>query len=298
MGQFLLALHPLLKRGLRFHYQQQADEQPFLRGQLDLIAQQRQPPGRQHRFHLRHDQLRPDCPENRLLRLAVERVCQYSQAPTNRRLAHELREQLHSIPPSQHIAHDLRAWRNDRLLADYRPVKPWCALILNQQLPLAVAGDWSGLSWLFPMERLFERTVTYALQCTLSTGAQLTAQAASHFLCQHLGEPRFRLQPDVLIQHGQRRWLLDCKWKRLNAHDHTRHYGLESRDFYQLLTYGQQYLNGQGELALIYPRCATFTQALAPFDLPPKLRLWVLPFNLSRGQLLGAERLGLPLSVC
>ena len=47
MGQFLAELDLLVKRGVRFDYQRIEEEQRFLRGQLNVVAQMRQPPGRQ-----------------------------------------------------------------------------------------------------------------------------------------------------------------------------------------------------------------------------------------------------------
>lgn len=59
-------------------------------------------------------------------------------------------------------------------------------------------------------------------------------------------------------------------------------YGLDQGDFYQLQAYGQSYLDGQGDVVLIYPRTDAFDQALPVFDFPKSkgLRLWVLPFCL------------------
>jgi 5-methylcytosine-specific restriction enzyme subunit McrC len=59
-------------------------------------------------------------------------------------------------------------------------------------------------------------------------------------------------------------------------------YGLDQGDFYQLHAYGQSYLDGEGDVVLIYPRTDAFHQALPVFDFPKSkgLRLWVLPFCL------------------
>lgn len=55
MRRFLEELDVLVKRGLRFDYLRVEEEMPFLRGQLDLKVQLRQPPGKAHRFNVRHD---------------------------------------------------------------------------------------------------------------------------------------------------------------------------------------------------------------------------------------------------
>ena len=294
MGQFLTELDLLVKRGVRFDYQRIEEEQRFLRGQLNVVAQMRQPPGRQHHFQIRHDVFLPDRAENRLLKLALELVAKSTQDAANWRLANELRAMLAEVPASRQVNQDLRAWSRDRLMAHYQAIKPWCELILNQQMPIAVSGEWRGMSLLFPMEKLFEQYVEGWLRRRLVTGVRLTAQAARHSLCQHDGSAIFRLEPDLLLQQGQQAWVLDTKWKRLDSADRQNKYGLSQPDFYQLFAYGQTYLPGLGEMALIYPRTAQFSEPLPPFDFSPELRLWVLPFDLDEDLLLAADDVDFP----
>ena len=100
----------------------------------------------------------------------------------------------------------------------------------------------------------------------------------------------FRSKPDLLVQQsGENRLVLDTKWKLLdNARSNSEDkYGLSQADFYQLHAYGQTYLKGQGDMALIYPKTDAFRQALPVFEFqPPGLRLWVLPFCLEHQQLI------------
>lgn len=284
MRQFLLALDHLVKRGLRFDYQRIEEEARFLRGQLDVVKQMRQPPGRQHHFQIRHDVYLPDRPENRLLRTALERVCKTTQDPANWRLAHELRGLLQEIPLSANVAQDFKHWRHDRLMAHYAPVKPWCELVLGQHMPEAVRGDWRGISLLFPMELLFEKYVAIWLRRHLAPGARLRPQAGSKNLCAHGDGELFRLNPDLLVEQGDDAWVLDTKWKRLDVNHERGKYGIGEADMYQLFAYGQRYARGAGELVLIYPRSSDFTDPLLPFDfLAGGQRLWVLPFDLRAG---------------
>ena len=294
LRQFLQALDTLVTRGLRFEYQQVQDELPFLRGRLDFNLQLRQRPGCGHRFHVRHDVYLPDGPENRLLKLALERVRTSTQDPENWRLAQELSLRLVEIPASRQVDRDFHSWGTNRLLAHYRQVKPWCELILNQHMPLALAGDYEGMSLLFPMEKLFERFVARWLRLTLVQGIDMRTPARSLSLCEHQQRPIFQLEPDIYIDDGSRRWVLDTKWKLLDAGNRKDKYGLSQGDFYQLFAYGQKYLNGSGSLALIYPRTKAFSAALDRFDFGGGLRLEVLPFDLDREELLGMDRLGLP----
>ncbi|MBF7731397.1 McrC family protein [Pseudomonas sp. N040] len=295
MGQFLAELDHLIKRGVRFDYQRVEEEQRFLRGQLNVVAQMRQPPGRQHHFQIRHDLFLPDRAENRLLKLALEQVAKTTQDAGNWRLANELRSMLAEIPASRQVPADFRAWSRDRLMAHYQPIKPWCELILNQQMPIAVAGQWQGMSLLFPMEKLFEKYVERWLGRSLVAAAELTPQASRYSLCRQELKPMFRLEPDMLVEHMGQRWVLDTKWKRLDAADRENKYGLSQADFYQLFAYGHKYLGGMGELVLIYPRWAPFQVALPLFDFGGGLTLRVLPFDLERECLVDVELTSLPI---
>lgn len=281
MKGFILSLDHLVKRGLRFDYQRVEEEQRFLRGQLDINKQMRQPPGRSHVFNIRHDLYLPDRPENRLLKSALMRVCHTTQQADTWRLSHELAGLLVEVPDSNDTQSDFRQWRNDRLMAHYQPVRPWCELVLGQHMPLALRGSTSGISMLFPMEKLFERYVEVQLRKQLTASCTLKPQAASEFLCEHNGGRMFQLKPDFLIRSGKDNYaVLDTKWKLLTALDREDNYGLKQSDFYQLFAYGHKYLAGQGEMLLIYPRTDRFAEALPAFDFSPGLKLWAAPFDL------------------
>lgn len=285
MSSFLDALDHLVKRGLRFEYQRVEDEQRYLRGQLNVARQMRQPPGRRHHFQIRHDIFLADRPENRLLKTALDVVCKSTHHPGNWRLSHELRSVLQEIPNSRDTAEDFRDWRTDRLMAHYQPVKPWCELIIQRQTPLAIAGEWQGMSLLFPMEKLFERYVAACLREALPKDATLHVERRSEFLCEHQGKRVFQLRPDLMIIQGGKSWVLDTKWKRLDSEAGSKNYGLGQADFYQLFAYGHKYLGGQGDLMLIYPRRHAFREALPVFGFMKGLRLWVVPFDLEKGAL-------------
>lgn len=281
MKQFVLSLDHLIKRGLRFDYQHVEEEQRYLRGQLDIVKQMRQPPGRAHIFNIRHDLFLPDRPENRLLKSALMRVCRTTQQAETWRLSHELAVLLAEIPDSPDIHNDFRQWRDVRLMAHYQPVRPWCELVLGQHMPLAVHGETHGISLLFPMEKLFECYVEVQLRKQLPIPYTLKSQVRSKYLCTHNANNMFQLRPDLLIECGEViNFVLDTKWKLLSADDTENKYGLSHSDFYQLFAYGHQYLNGEGEMLLIYPYTQNFSTLLHPFVFSSDLKLWVVSFDL------------------
>lgn len=287
MRQFLEGLERLVRRGVRFDYHRVREQTKFLRGRLDLVRQLRQPPGRQHHFHIEHDIFDADRPENRLLRSALDRVCVLTRDARNWRISHELSTRLGVVPASGDIDSDFRRWRHDRLLPHYGPVRPWCSLILNEQMPLSILGEWRGASLLFPMEKVFEKYVGSCLRRTLPNDATVTPTTFTEYLCKHRGQPWFQLRPDFLVKQGERSWILDTKWKLIDQAQGSAQekYGLSQADFYQLFAYGHQYLGGAGDLLLVYPKTAHFDRPLPLFSFSVELRLWVVPFDMATGRL-------------
>ncbi|MBL8298899.1 MAG: McrC family protein [Rhodanobacteraceae bacterium] len=291
IGEFLLSVAPIVKRGLHSDYRLQQGNLFTLRGKLQIAQHLRQNLCRRDRFHAEYDEFSTDRPENRLLHAALREVLSWTTVQEHQQLTRELCFALAEVPMSEHVAADFRRVRLDRGMAGYADALAWARLILQDESPLTGSGVHDAPSLLFPMEAVFEAFVTHHLARRLAPGLTLRPQARSRALVRHQQQDWFQLQPDLLIQaSGTHRCVLDAKWKLLDQ-DKTgarAKYGLDPSDFYQLHAYGQSYLDGQGDVVLIYPRTDTFDQPLPVFEFPKSrgLRLWVLPFCLQHAQLL------------
>lgn len=287
IAEFLRSLQSLIKRGVRFDYHNVQEEQRFLRGRLEISRQLRQPPSRQHVFQIEHDVFDADRPENRLLRSALDRVCRTTRESSNWRLSRELASIFSGVPSSSNVSGDFRRWHDDRLLAHYKAVRPWTALILSEQTPLTTLGKWHGTSLLFPMEKIFERYVESCLRRELPSDVSIRTQPRQHHLAQHRDESWFALVPDFHLSRGNEVWILDTKWKRLaqSKMNALEKYDLSQGDFYQLFAYGQKYQSGIGDLFLVYPKTESFNICLQRFQFTDESTLWVVPFDLDTGRL-------------
>lgn len=286
--QFLQELDVLVRRGLRFDYHPVEDELRFLRGRLQVARQIRQPAGRQHLFQVEHHVFDANRPENRLIVAALDKVAGMTRESANWRLAHELAHQVVEIRRSHDIAGDFRRWSRDRLMSHYGTIQPWCELILGDRNPTSALGQWTGRSLLFPMEKVFECFVEASLRRRLPHGASLKSQSASKYLCRQGSRQVFQLRPDFVIEYLGETWVVDAKWKLLDAADVGNNYGLSQGDFYQLFAYGKRYLAGAGQLVLVYPGSAAFSAPLDRFDLEDGLWLDAVPLDLESGCLMGA----------
>ena len=284
---FLDQVGTLVRRGIRRDYERVEEEEHFLRGRLQVVRQMRQPPGRQHLFRIEYDLFSENRPENRLIHAALVKVARSCSAPQNQRRARELRHGFEPVPISCDYKSDFQNWRSDRAMATYQPLLPWLRLILNRQCPFSIKDEYHGISFLFPMESLFEKYVAEMLKRLLrSQAVSVHTQLRQRYLSD---QPQaFQLKPDLALKNGPH-WLriLDTKWKLI---DQDAAYacgsadpkaGISQSDVYQLFAYGHKYLGGTGRLVLIYPQWSGFTAPLPSFNLDDGLFLDIVPFDLT-----------------
>jgi 5-methylcytosine-specific restriction enzyme subunit McrC len=291
IGEFLRVVEHIVKRGLHGDYISRQDNVFALRGKIQLTAHLRQNMCRRDRFFSEFDELSSDRPENRLLHSALKRVLSWTASQAHQQLARELCFVFADTPESKQSSVDFQRVRLDRSMGHYTDALAWARLILQDESPLTGPGGHRAPSLLFPMAAVFEAYVAKHLAQQLEHSFTLRTQASSLSLVRHQGEGWFRLKPDMLVQASAINCLvLDTKWKlidgsKANAADK---YGLSQEDFYQLHAYGQTYLGGEGDIALIYPKTDAFSHALPVFEFPKTkgLRLWVLPFCLQQQQLI------------
>ena len=291
ISAFLKIVSSIVHRGLRSDYVRIQAERHFIKGRLRVNQQLRQPLSKQHKFQIEYDCFLPNRPENRLLKTALQKVLKWTLDSDNQRHIRQLLLHFDEIPTSIQAKQDLISWSTQRDMVYYQTAKPWVELIITEQTPWFNKGSWQGISLLFPMETLFEKYVAKQLKKQLVNNFELRTQLNNKYLVKHKTKqkekPLFQLKPDLAIQHRQNNKLLlilDTKWKLLDISSYQ--YGLKQSDFYQLFAYGHQYLEGKGDLVLIYPKTERFQEPLSPFYYSEALTLWVVPFCLENNKLI------------
>lgn len=291
VAEFLRTVGQVVKRGLRSAYTSRQDNLPALRGKLLMASHLRENLTRADRFYTQHDEFTADRPANRLLHAALKRVLTFASSQGNQQLARELVFVLSEIPVSREPWRDFQRVRLDRGMEYYADALAWARLILDATSPLTGKGRHQAPSLLFPMEAVFEAFVARYLPRQLQPPLTLKTQASSQYLVRHQKQSWLQLKPDLLVQRAGRNVLvLDTKWKMLDSRNSGAggKYGLSQGDFYQLLAYGQNYLDGMGDLVLVYPKTERFTEPLPAFYYrkAADLRLWVVPFCLEKRHLI------------
>lgn len=291
LAEFLEAVTRVAKRGLRGEYETLEQNLTTLRGKLLIADHVRLNRVRRDRFFVRHDEFSRNRPENRLIHSALRVAVSQTRSTGTQRLGRELEFVFAEVPTTTSPALDLQRVRLERGMDHYVPAIAWAKLLLSRDSPLTGQGSNAAPSLLFPMELVFEAFVAKHLRSQLARGLKLATQAQQHSLVTHQGRQWFRMKPDLVVREGSKaRIVLDTKWKLLSQREGTTRkgkYGLSQSDLYQLFAYGQSYLGGNGDLILVYPSTPDFNRPLDRFEFPssPRLRLWVLPFDIQSRRL-------------
>ena len=290
--QALRVWQGMFQRGLKQRYQSHEDNLPLLRGRLLIQQQLKHNHSHQARFYSEQDNHSRNCPENRIIRLALQYVLQLVGSAEQLDHVQRLIAQLSDVPASTAPAQDFKRIVLDRNSQHYSAGLQWARLIIDGFCPITGAGQQLAFSLLFDMNKLFEQFVAQQLSQQLLPNYSLSRQASTMALLQVGSQSHQRLRPDLMLYQGQQPYaILDSKWKirqgqtfaELKPHDN---------DLYQMFAYAAAYLPQGGEVCLIYPKTPQFSRAVEPLAFThirdAKVNLWLLPFCLDSGQLMDA----------
>ena len=278
---FLDMLDVLIRQGIQQAYRSVESNERFWKGKFQATRQQRENAQHAERLAVVYDKLTADVPPNRILKTTLLHLNRQTGSSANQRRIQQFLSVLADVPTAESVPDDLNAiQRANRLFARYEPALRWAEALLTDCGFGIKTGRTASLSLLFPMERVFEEYVAHGIRTHWPDAGAVTIQESSaHLVDEHVGTPKFKLRPDILIRHSGRTLVLDTKWKLVDGSDRTGNYGIEQPDLYQLYAYGKKY--AADDLFLIYPANETFRQPLAVFGYDATTRLHVVPFDVT-----------------
>lgn len=283
---FLDTVEPIIQQGIQRAYVVLERNERFWRGKFQVARQQRENAHHAERLAVVYERLTADVPANRILKTTLLYLNQQAGNSANQRRIQQFLSALEEVSPAESVPDDLNAIRQtSRLFRRYEPALRWAEALLSQQGFGVKAGPLPSLSLLFLMERVFEEYVAHGVRLYWPDAGNVTIQESSaHLVDEHVGAPKFKLRPDMLIRHNDQTFVLDTKWKQVGgqavgAVPEAGNYGIEQTDLYQLYAYGKKY--GASDLFLIYPANSAFRQPLPVFRYDATTRLHVVPFEVT-----------------
>ena len=278
--RFLDSLNALARTGLARRYVPVEENLPYLRGRLLFREQIRENLVNRARFYVAHDELSVKRPANRLIHSALARLKLLVRDTENRRLLRLLGQlmEVAEVPQAANPRADWQRHRVDRSMPHYGTVMQWVGLFLFGHGLATYSGRYRNLSLLFPMEQVFEDFVTHSFR-RWQSDYRLAAQSPQKALARIDGRDAFTMKPDISLRKGDRvAFILDAKWKEIDALSEDPKHGINQHDLYQLYAYAKG--NGCDTVALVYPRTQTFTSSLR-YRLLDDVTLLCLPFDVA-----------------
>ena len=277
--RFLEQVLELARHGLARRYVTVEENLSWLRGRIVFADQVRRNVANQARFFVAHDQLTIDRPANRLIRTSLERLQHRVRESENRQMLSQALIALTDVPLPMDVRTDWRRHHVDRSMARYHPVMKWVKLFLFNRGLATFTGAHENISVLFPMEQVFQDFVTDSFrryQQNYFVGSEKPRRAIAMLD----NRPAFMMKPDVALLRGKRVvFILDAKWKKIDATtDYPKHL-INQGDMYQLHAYGARYCCDA--VALVYPRNETFRDQLH-YRFFGGLQLLVIPFDVTQ----------------
>ena len=276
--QFLCAVADLVRHGLAKRYVNVENNLPYLRGRMDFKRQLRDV-ANEGRFYVAHDELTVNRPANRLIKSALNKLVTWVRESGNRQLLREALIGMADVPPATNVQADWSRHHVDRSMRHYGVVMDWVGLFLFNHGLTTFAGEHRSLSLLFPMEQVFEDFVTDSFK-RYQQQYRVRAQGPQRAMATIGGHRAFVMKPDVALLHdGDVAFILDAKWKWIDAtRDHPKH-RISQADLYQLYSYGSRY--GCKAVALVYPKNHAFGANLE-YRVFDGLPLLAVPFDVAR----------------
>ena len=278
---FLNNLVMLTQRGLARHYQPVEDNLPCLRGRILFPQHIRENISNRARFYVGFDEFSANRPANRLIHSTINKLTGTVRQPRNQQLLHQLRIGFSDIPLSTHPQSDWDRHGVDRTIQHYDAVMQWVGLFLFNHGLTTFAGKHVNQALLFPMWEIFE---DYVADCFRRYGPEFSVrqQGPMKPLARRGNDKVFYMKPDISLMSGDRTvFILDTKWKRLNAEDGDLKRGVNQADRYQMFVYGKKYKKfGCRKVALVYPKTDQFDKPLR-YEFDKQLSLACLPFDVT-----------------
>jgi 5-methylcytosine-specific restriction enzyme subunit McrC len=284
ISSFLIELKIIIKKGVCKDYVRFENQEKFLKGSLHTHKKLNEPPHKQHLFHIEYDIYSINRAENRLILSALLQIVKFSKSSNNQKISKHFLSFFDEIDSSNNYKNDFDNWSQSRDMNYYQNILPWLKLILNRQSPFTLKDKNSGISFLLPMEKLFEKYVAKMLRKQLPEKYILAEQKPQKSLANFNDKGVFTMKPDIVIsKNKQHIYILDTKWKLIDGDKKYDNGNVDSRkgisqaDMYQLFAYGKKY--NVKKVVLIYPQWRKFQNSFN-FKFDDELSLKVCPFKI------------------
>ena len=250
INMYLQEVRQLVKHGIRSSYVKQEDNLNYFKGKLLVGQHVRTNMAHKERFFVEYEEFHPNRPENRLIKVTLEKLQKLTTSAENSKEIRQLLTAFEMVEPSTNYEKDFSKVTINRNTKDYELLMPWSRVFLQNKSFTTFSGTTTSKALLFPMESVYESYVAQQMKKVFSpAGWDVSSQDKGHYL---FVEPsrKFALRPDIVLKKDGRVIVMDTKWKSL-INSERKNYVISQADMYQMYAYSKKY--NAPEIWLLYP---------------------------------------------
>ena len=250
INMYLKEVRQLVKHGIKSSYITQEDNLNFYKGKLLVNQHLKTNLAHQERFYVAYDEFHQNRAENRLVKSTLLKLQRLTTSAENSKEIRQLLTAFEMVEPSINYVKDFAKVVINRNTKDYEMLMKWSKVFLMNKSFSTFSGKTNSRALLFPMETVYESYVAQQLKkCFVPDGWEVHTQDKGHYLFE---TPRrqFALRPDIVIERGAKKIVLDTKWKKLFDNE-RQNYGISQADMYQMYAYSKKYETP--DIWLLYP---------------------------------------------
>lgn len=290
---FISELTKQIQRDINRGYNNRLENQSFIKGKVDFGETIKHNSFRKHLHYVRYDDFNENTLLNRVFKFVLEILIKRTKVKKNKIGLKQLLVWLEDID-GINITNEL--WEQivfTRQNAKYKTAFNMAKLFYYNSSPNVTDGNVSVLSFMIPVNRLFEVYLVKLLERNITDDTVLNFQGPIDYLARIDNHKFLQLKPDIsLLQAGEVVRIVDAKYK-LVPEDEDKLI-ISQADIYQMLAYSVRYKCNN--ICLVYPKALTDAQGdyireimIENYD--QKVMIRVLKVDLEENEISAGKRL-------
>lgn len=248
---FISGLLNQFRKDINRSYNENIENQIFIKGKIDFPETIRQNSFRKHYHYVRLEHFTENNLLNQIFKTIIKNLIKITTVKENK---FKLRQGLLWLEDVQTINITSDQWdkvRFDRLNNLYKPIFNLAKLFYHNSSPNLNKGKDYVFSFLLPLNQLYEKYLYRVVKDSMVEGLAVSYQGPARFLGERQNRGYGLLRPDIVIsRNGNIECIMDAKFKEIIAINES--INIATSDLYQMLAYGIRY--NCNNIALLYPK--------------------------------------------
>lgn len=251
IGLFINEFDDLFRRRIFRTYEQQEENQQFIKGKILFSETVRRNPILKHLHYVRFDEYTINNPLNQVFKSLILQLLGKTNSSNNKKKLVTGLTYLQDVDLINLNPNVFRKIKFDRLNTEFEPLFNLAKLFFHNLQPGLSEGKEKTVSFLLPIHLLFENFISRIFESFSDSELKFNYHKPQLPLALHNGVKVFWLEPDFTITCGDNViTILDTKYKF--PFDKDGNVAINTGDLYQLSTYALRY--NCKNLFLIYPK--------------------------------------------